>query len=107
MSWDLALVCDHCDHALFEQNYTHNTNPMMNEAHSRDGHWLDLIDGAPGPDGAQLLADIVTEFDTRPAWYRSMNPVNGWGDMDQLAALLRKMVRQVPESQTTWVVTSR
>lgn len=107
MSWDLQLVCDHCQTTLVDQNYTHNTNPMMNEAHGRDGHWLDLIHGSSGPEGAQLLMEIVHAFDAQPERFRSMNPLNGWGDMDQLRDILADMAASVPEAPTTWEVASR
>lgn len=104
MSWDADLTCDACGHAIVEQNYTHNTNGMINVALDRDEHWLDALNGATGPEGARLLDGIIKELESDPPRFRAMNPPNGWGSYDSVLPLLRKMRDAVGEVPATWRV---
>jgi len=88
-------------------NYTHNCSSMIyatlkvvvpgwegDPAHSPEhnrSHWYDLLDGASGADGAELLDRIVNCLMEAPEMFREMNPPNGWGDYDSLLDVLSVM----------------
>jgi len=88
-------------------NFTHNTSPMIYRtlpvvvpgwedapAHPLDGtrtRWYDLLNGATGADGAELLDRIVNCLMEAPEMFRAMNPSNGWGDYDSLLDVLAEM----------------
>lgn len=80
MSWDISLLCNCCGNELVDQNYTHNTNMAVNFV---------MLDNLRG-----LEQDMPR--------FREMNPDNGWGDIDQLVDIMRKMRDAVPEFPTTW-----
>lgn len=106
MSWDLELIDDR-GHVEFEQNYTHNTNRMMNVAAENAGHimqdtWWKHIDGMEGVAGSRLLADIVAEMMRDPSAYRAMDPENGWGSYDTLLPILVKASTCVPPWPCVW-----
>jgi hypothetical protein len=114
MSWDAWLEDDR-GHVEGEWNYTHNTNPMVDEAMARagrQGSWIDVLDGMTGPEGARLLDAIVRELLADPQTFEAMNPRNGWGayrsdsgcDRTGIVEQLMKMRDSVPEWPTVWHV---
>jgi len=113
MSWDVDLIDDR-GHFEGEWNYTHNCNHMIAAAIvAADGEcpddnflvgptWWDRLDGMSGPDGAECLGSIVGALEADPDTYKAMNPENGWGNYDDLLAMLTEMRDAVPEWPTTW-----
>lgn len=107
MSWDAYLECDCCGHSVItEQNYTHNTNGMINEALGAGEHWLDRLHGASREDGVALLDAIIEGLEADPERFRAMNPPNGWGSYDSLLRILQVMRDQAAniETASTWSV---
>ena len=109
MSWDADLIDDR-GHSEGQWNYTHNCNPMANDAlraagiEPTGGTWWWHIDDMTGPDGAAVLSAILDQFAADPERYRAMNPKNGWGDYDSFAEVLREMCAGLPEWPTRWTV---
>ena len=105
MSYDFALSCDCCKTTLGDWNYTFNIAPMIVgalESIPPGEHWLDRLDGKPGPEGAAFLNDLISRLEADPARFEDMNPPNGWGSYAGLLLLLREMRDRVPECPTTW-----
>ncbi len=87
MSWDATLRVPGVPWATRDWNYTHNTNPMVNQALEDAGvevndTWWRMLDGLTGAQGLELLTTIRDQFDADPDRYRAMNPPNGWGSLD-------------------------
>lgn len=86
-------------------NYTHNTNPMINEVLVKlkpdlerydafwgdDVCWWKTLDGMTGTEGAQLLSLVVGALMEMPEHFKAMSPENGWGDYDSLLRILVEM----------------
>lgn len=92
MGWDLSLhakPCEHCGRADDggSWNYTSNTNPMLRAA----GLDIHDLDGRTGADCAEQIGAALALMDEDPAYFRAMNPSNGWGDYDRLRVVLEKI----------------
>lgn len=102
MSWDATLTYG----GMFQDwNYTHNCNGMIGHvvdtlrpgardakrAETGYGSWWDLLHGMNGEEGYKLLSQIVGGLSEAPAFFREMNPDNGWGDYDSLMRVLIEM----------------
>lgn len=128
MSWDVDLIVPGLDAWSGPSwNYTHNINPMINDAMTRAGipfelwpgssaegwwenrdgtpAWFDVIDGRPGPEGLRIVTAVLNEWDNDPAHYRTMNPENGWGsfdsDLDGHNGGVRRVFREMAAAATT------
>lgn len=108
MSWDADLIFLNDLDTRFSWNYTHNTNPMVNDAIDRepgDPTWWDQLDGMTGAQGAAFLTRIITALEADPDRYRAMDPPNGWGSYDSLLPVLRDMLTTcTTEEPCLWVV---
>ena len=109
MSWDADLECACCKSSLHEQNYTHNTNRMVNEALATAGYvltdsWWTHLHGKSGPEGAIMIRDALEVMAADRPRFLAMNPDNGWGDFDRLFDVLTRMCEAVPEHPTVWRV---
>lgn len=123
MSWDVTATVEVDGHELdiFDSNYTHNCNSMVNEALDASGYerpidttpgyrfdretgarielptrhdrvtWWRILDGFTGHQVADALGRVLAEFERTPDHYWGMNPDNGWGDFDSLRELVRWM----------------
>lgn len=118
MGWWAELVDDR-GHVEGEWNYTHNCNGMANAVIHDDyvqqpvfdevfrpnrESWWKLLDGMPGPVGAEFLGRIITGLRADPERFCAMNPPNLWGDYDGFVKLLDEMRGSVPEWPCTWKV---
>ncbi|BBY54156.1 hypothetical protein H7J07_05970 [Mycobacterium koreense] len=122
MSWDAELVDVATGETLAEFNYTHNTNVMANLVLYPDTDvsrgvgeevffpqnppWWQHLDGCGGPSGAQLLDRLIAALKADPAWFRQLNPPNGWGSYDSFLGKLEEMRLAIPASGAVrWTVT--
>ena len=53
--------------------------------------WWALLDGASGAEGHFLLRRIVEALEADPERFMALNPLNGWGDYENLLVTLREM----------------
>ena len=110
MSWHIHLVDDR-GHEEGWWNYTHNINGMINEALIAAGAidpdepyaalWRRLrpLNGAKG---GELIHKAAVELKAHPEKHRAMNPENGWGNYDEILAILEEMERSIPEWPCVW-----
>lgn len=123
MSWD-AYLTDDREHSEGCWNYTHNCNGMIAEALESLGcitahevpsddpiwkligaPWWKRLDGCDGATGGKFLGELIGELHRDPAKYKTMNPVNGWGDYDTLLGVLEEMHKAcLVEWPTKWSV---
>lgn len=97
MSWDAYFYSDQSrTHEVLEQNYTHNTNQMINiplrEAGLLGEHsWWEELNRKSGSEGANLLRVAISGMMLDAPRLRALNPENGWGTYDTLLPVLLDM----------------
>lgn len=95
MSWDAQLECGCCGSTLYEVNYTHNVNTMINAAlaatgTSVDQSWWKTLDGMRREDSIPFLGNIISELHNTA--YDNLNPENGWGSRAEVVTVLHEML---------------
>lgn len=77
-------------------NYTHNVNPMY---YPVLGESLGLfLEGKTAAESLPKLRELVADLEDRPAFYRAMDPENGWGCYETLLPRLRVLVQRAAEN---------
>lgn len=100
MSLDLYLKepCEHCEKissnnpTCFEWNYTYNLSSVWYKACPEDNKMID-IDGMTGNDALPKLTRVRVEIERHRDEWRSLNPPNGWGDIDSFIDALKNLER--------------
>lgn len=82
MSYDISFnipTGGEFPHEVATVNFTSNCHGMYSIAF-RDKRGVKLLDGLKAKDALPLLAEAIAAFNSEPAYFRAMNPPNGWGD---------------------------
>ena len=93
MSWDiwLAVEVDGKEVEIADgEGYTHNCNNMVRAAGFVE--WPYEVDGMTSREFCEKLDAALQALRANPAWFRRMNPENGWGDYDGLVRILDRVL---------------
>ncbi len=93
MSYDVWLEADlggaePAHLSILCENYTYNVAPML---HASCGSTPNDWDGIKARTVRSICYRILEEFDSDPAKYRLMEPVNGWGDFEGARSFITKI----------------
>lgn len=94
MSWNLWLEIDAGGQEPatidgYEDNITWNLQPMLSKACMVDG--FRSLDGMEANKVSDILKNAMNSMDNFPAYYKKLNPENGWGSYEIALDSLRKL----------------
>jgi len=86
MSYDVSLVRKNA--SVVVGSTTYNLGRMYAKAL---GIPLPALDGMPGRVASVLIHGAIRELEAKPAKFKALNPLNGWGSYDGALEFLRAL----------------
>jgi hypothetical protein len=102
MSLDVYLECEHCHHAFWRANITHNLGKMAGEGGFYQPVWRPEEVGITRAE--QLIEPLeraVAAMEAEPERFRAFDAENGWGLYEHFLPWLRKYLdacRRYPDA---------
>ena len=99
MSLDVTLTANRPSE-VYTANITHNLNTMAEEAGLYEYLWRPEDLGCYKAEDLILpLTNGLKRLENEKEYLKTFNPVNGWGDYDNLKELVRDYLRACKENQ--------